>query len=126
MEYEISFSFCHCCYCSVISKLIRLLQRARESIQLQFHILCSQIKKTEVLQISRHKIILLCFICIRIYPSGLHLEPKPKVLKDHNKGCFPLEFLAHRKWEALVISQAPVSLDFPVPILQILETQMYF
>ena len=93
MEYDISFSFCHCYYCSVISQTDPVSSTCKRVHGYTFSsnstFFVHKSKRTEVLQISRHKIILLCFIYMHIYPSGLHLEPKPKVLKDHNKACFP-------------------------------------
>ena len=52
-------------------------------------LLCSQIKKNWTFSnIQTYKFILSFHLHSHL-PSGFHLGPKPKVLKDHNKGCLP-------------------------------------
>lgn len=49
-------------------------------------------KRTERFHVAQHINTFFLFICIYIYPSGFHLELKTRVLRDHNKGCFPWSF----------------------------------
>lgn len=46
-------------------------------------------KRMKRFQIAKHVNASFLFIHIHVYPSGFHLEPRPKVLRDHNKGCLP-------------------------------------
>lgn len=94
-----------------LPKLIRLLQSRRESMVVYSvpipHFFVHKSKRTALFQISRHLNSFVLFICTHIYPSGFHLEPKPKSTERPQQRLLSSEFLAHRKREALVIAWAP-------------------
>jgi hypothetical protein len=94
LEWEITFPWCCCVVVIVLtfSKQIQTLQSARECKAAcavpTLHCFVLESKGDEHFQTSKHINSVFLLIRLYIYPSGCQLKPKPKVLRDHNKGCF--------------------------------------
>lgn len=98
LKWEITFSWCCCVVVIVLTfpKQIQILQSATECKAARsvpaLYCFVHESKRAERFQISKHINSVFLFICLYIYPSGFQLEPKPKVLSDHNKDCLPWGF----------------------------------
>lgn len=98
LKSEMTFPWCCCIVVIVLTfaKQTQLLQSAGECEAARsvpaLPCFVHDSKGAERFQISKHINSVSLLICLYICPSGFQLEPKPKVLSNHKKGCLPWGF----------------------------------